>query len=159
MATKTIDPEAIWNSLIVDPIFQKGGLEEFQPKFRPFVDVLPEVLGVELLASKVSVKTLMKAKMLFIQYCVDNGFAKLVAESLGSSEEMFEDIFQSLLQQLKPLVEKTDELLKEYGVTEEQIFADPRYGIRPEVLEQINQGMTIGDLLITQPSVIVVNPS
>ncbi|CAN5171760.1 hypothetical protein BH09PAT1_BH09PAT1_1640 [soil metagenome] len=159
MAYKTVLAVEIWEALVEDPIFQKGGPEEMQLLMRPFVEALPVTLGEELLASLVSVPTLMKAKMLFLRYCIDNGFVKQAAEASGFPEFMLQGLLESLLGQLEQFVENSAQLLEESGMTEAEVFEQEKLGIRQEVLDQIRAGMTIEQLLVTQPSIIVVNPS
>ncbi len=156
MASQTVSKEAIWDALISDPRFQNSGPEELQQVFRPFVEALPEILE-ELLSVPVSVQAVMKAKLLFIKYCHAHEFVKKFTEILDFPADELEKYFQSLIEELIPLAGETAATLAKFGVTEEMILSEKMLSIRPEVSKKIKEGMTMGELLVTQPSVIVVN--
>jgi uncharacterized protein (DUF3820 family) len=142
--------------------------EAVREAMQPFIEAIPEVLEGQLDAP-VTLQSLMAAKFAFLRYCGDNQFiSKVVAampeEALGWFDRddlagMMEGMFGQLLDLAESIMEDVEGFLASQGVTEAQIMQHPKgLGLNPEAFALYEAGrLTIGDILVLQPMVIVKN--
>jgi hypothetical protein len=82
----TVSGEEILKVLAKDPRFNSMPTAETMA-LTPHILKLPEILGKDLLSTKVSLVSILKAKIAFVQYCLDNGLGSQVANNLLTSVE------------------------------------------------------------------------
>lgn len=134
---------------------------------KPFMLAIPEVLK-DILGKKVTLDTLLEAKVVFLRYLCENGYVSAVVKSmpeellgiLGRDDvlELMEGMVSELVEMLAEMAKDVPAFLEGQGVTEEQVMADPSMALKPNVLELYKAGkLTVADLLRLQPMVIVKN--
>lgn len=161
-----IDGNAVWGVLLADPAFRAGDSEGQILVLEPFVKALPDILE-KMLDKPVTLETLMQAKLAFLRYCLENGligkFAEVSREDSiflmdkDSLRAMLERTLDEVVNMLEAMVENVSGFLEEAGVTEEQVLTSPSVGLSVGNTEQYGNGtLTIADILLTQPSIIVI---
>jgi negative regulator of sigma E activity len=162
-----LDTEQVWNALAAEPAFNRQVPPAAQQAFKEVVAGLPETLAKHL-DEKVTLPTLMGAKLDLLERLLDTGFfgkmfALLPAEMLPFPvEEMAEMAAAQLKTQRGPLMEmvkNTEAFLASYGVTERQLMAAPTGGnLNAANLAAYDAGtLTIRGLLETQPAAVIMN--
>lgn len=162
----TVTSEAVWTKISKDPEFIQQP-EAVREATRPFVEALPTVL-VDLMDKPANLSNTMRAKVLFLRYCVDNGFIKAAVEAMPEESLGFfdrEDLVPMLESALSGAIEMADELtgdvtalLEENGLSEDDVMLGDKVGFTPETATLYRAGeLTIGRLLVTQPMIIVKN--
>jgi hypothetical protein len=156
----------VWRAFLADPLFLAEVPEEQWPIFRPYARALPEILA-DLLDESVTLGDLLKAKLRCIRYCLDVG---LVQEMIGLLPrgrlfvtpeiwiEMTLGLLQGRLLELEARVEDMSGFLEYACCTEEQAILRMRPTLSLKNLRRYRAGrMTIGDLLVSQPYILVRN--
>jgi len=162
----TVTSEAVWTKIGDDAEFLQQP-EAVREATRPYVEALPNVLA-DSLDQPANLNNTMRAKFLFLRYCVDNGFIKAAVEAMPEEALGFldrEDMFPMLESALAGAIEMADELtgdisalLEENGVTEDEVMLSPKVGFNTETAAMYRAGeLTIGELLVAQPMIIVKN--
>ncbi|MBY0538069.1 hypothetical protein K2P47_01575 [Patescibacteria group bacterium] len=148
----------VWEVALADPKFA-AKIPEGSPQrdvIRPFVEGSVEVLADQL-ETVVSLQTIADAKMKFLRYCVDNGLGKAMGDATGMGGTMLDGMLEQLIEMLEPIVADSITFLEENGVTEEQVMLSSQMGLNPDNQEKWRAGtLTIGELLLTQPSDILL---
>lgn len=73
-------------------------------------------------------------------------------------ESVISDMFSKLLDMIEPIARDCATFLEEQGVTEEQLMLSPQAGLSDENQALWKEGaLTIGDILGTQPEIILRN--
>lgn len=156
----------VWAKAKEDPEMLRQP-ESVQEAVRPYIEAAPVVLA-GLLDKPATLNNVMQAKVDFTRYCLERGFIKAAVdampdEALGffAREDlpaMFEGILTQLIVQVEELTGDVTALLKEYGVTEEEVMLGPQVGLNAEAQTLYRAGeLTIGKILAIQPTIIVKN--
>lgn len=161
-------PELVWDKILTDPEFADQP-ETVKDAMRPFFMAAPVVL-IDLLDLPVTLANLMTAKLMFLQYCLENDYIRTVVDAtpeealglFGPTEviALLESALCGLIQQLSELTnpEAVAELLAIQGITEEEVMLGPKVNFAPSTAVLYQNGeLTIRRLLIEQPMVIVKN--
>jgi hypothetical protein len=152
----------MWDALPVDPKFALMlPSAKAQAVFRKYVEEVPQILA-DLLDQPVTVENLIKSRLAFVRYGNEHGLinemvaasrvsdhAKLAAKWQGETDRLIES-FTDMLTNLSVFMGK-------YGVTDEKVFDDMNQTFPEELRQRIRSGMTIGDLLLEKPSIILLN--
>lgn len=153
--------EQVWAATTADPKFA-AEMPEGSPQrdaIRPFIEGSVKVLDDQL-EDTVTLQAIATAKMEFLRYCVENNFGKVMGDVMGMGGETITRLFKQLVDMLQPLSENMTAFLEENGVTEEQVMVSSQIGMSAENQQKWRDGtLTIGELLLTQPSVILQNDS
>jgi hypothetical protein len=162
----TVTAAAVWIKINEDVDFLQQP-ESVRDATRPYVEALPIILA-DMLNAPVTLNSVMKAKVAFLRYCVDNGFIKAAVdampdEALGFFDredlpEMFESLLTQAIDMAEELTGDVAGLLKENGLTEEKVMLGPSIGLNDEARSLYQAGeLIIGELLLIQPMLIVKN--
>lgn len=173
--------QAVLGALQNDPRYT-GMQQDARDIITPYITAAPEALGEDLLCSKVSAISFVQAKLVFLEYCLKNGFAEKSANLLVTAHEKAKidptivalKIKLPKLPPLKNLVKQTEKALnvlidyykkilvalpKTTGTglyTEPELLA--RLGLSVLVAEQsVTEGLTVADLLVLEPASILLN--
>lgn len=161
-----VTPEAIWMKLNEDQEFQAQP-EAVRKVTQPFIEALPTILANQL-DLPVTLNNLTQAKFDWMNYCLKNGYIEACmavmpdeAFNFYSREEMpdvMKELLEQALEMATGLIGHVEELLEEYGVTEDQILLQPKNGFNAEIRERyLAHTLTIGDVLLIQPAIITKN--
>lgn len=162
----TVTADVIWTKINEDVEFMQQP-EAVREAMRPYVEALPTILA-DMLDTPVTLTSATKAKVIFIRYCLDNGFVKAAVdampdEALGFFDrddlpEMMEGLLGQALEMAEEMIGNVQAMLEANGVTEEQVMLSSNVGFQAEAraLYQARK-LTIGKLLSVQPMVIVKN--
>jgi len=149
----------VWEAALADPKFA-AQVPEGSPQqdaIRPFVEGSVEAMADQL-DTVVNLQAIANAKMTFLRYCVDNGLGKVMGDAIGMGGAMLDGMFKQIIEMLEPIVANVTSFLEENGVTEEQVMVGSQVGMNAENQQKWRAGtLTIGELLMTQPSVILMN--
>jgi len=164
---KEVTPEAVWEALNRDPLFApKEDVEK--SAFKPYVEKLPVILKT-MLDKKVNLKNMASARYAYSQYIMKNGFLDAaIKAAIELIEEMpfsffdKEDIENMLKQSMKAtegmmkkIISNMPAFLKEFGLTERDYMIG-QVGFNKKTLKAYKAGtLTIGELLLEQPGIIV----
>lgn len=162
-----VSGDCVWKALLKEERFRAEVSEGQMPVFEPFVKVLPEVL-VDILDEPVTLATLMNAKAVFVRYCLENGFLHAIVATVPEEQlflfglegmvDMLEAALYGALDIFETIVGDAPAFLQSIGVTEEQVLTSPKVGMSKKNLKRYRAGkLTIADILVSQPSVIVKN--
>ncbi len=156
----------IWELVREEPEFRAYG-PSVQEAARPYVEEIGTVLA-DHLAKPVNLATIMSAKLAYLKYLSGTNYMKDVAAATPDEElswltreemvSMFNDAMPELLQAMEEFTKPAywKKLLKQMRVTEAQVMADEKIGLRGEAYSMYKQGkLTIGKLLELQPIVLV----
>lgn len=164
MAKKPVQPNEVWEAVLKDPEFaaQPPAMKE---ALRPFVEATPRVLA-DVLDHPATLESLMKAKMAFLRYCLDNGFIEeAVKATPKATREMFDGMEDTLKQLLDGALKAVQEVLQDvpaflanYEITERDVLTNPKVNLKGKALSLYDQGkLTVGDVLRLQPVIIIKN--
>lgn len=166
---KRVSGDAVWKALSEDPLFLAEIPEELWPALKPYIEALPEILA-DLLDEPVTLMTLLKAKAAFVRYCLESDYACEMAAAIPedqlffvgiSNEEVIarmDALTRGALQFLETIVEDVPGFLQVFDVTEEQAILAFKPVLSPENLKKYRAGkLTIGDILLSQPMLIIKN--
>ncbi len=159
-----VNGQQVWNSLQNDSHLK--GQEYLYPVLKPMVEAIPEILGDDL-QKPVSAETLVRGRMKFVRYCLEHDFIKDAVEAMPEDAfgffgkdgmgEMMEAALTSLVSFSEGFLEDVMGFLKDSGLTDEQVVLSPKTGLNAEMREKYTAGgMTMEDLMIGQPGVIVL---
>lgn len=160
-----ISGQDIWTALISDPSTEDVPAMHI---LEPYVVAMPEVLRT-LLEEKVTLGTLMKAKILFTRYLSTEKLATkqvmLIPPALlqGRDPVQIATAAEKAMEMLCQILEKTEvqlpDLLKAAGMTEETYFSSPKgLQMKSDVYKSYQAGtLTIAELLLQQPYLIIKN--
>ena len=159
-----VTPEAVWEAHLRDPEISALSPEMLEV-LREYVWQLPSLLLWDL-DKPATVATVLEAKLKFLKHCLENGFVKkaVAVERAGVFDEvlaeMMEGVFADLLFQFESSLDNLDEILKQNGMTDEELMLRDHMGLKEEAKSLYRSGeLTIGRLLLVQPSVISKNDS
>jgi hypothetical protein len=151
--------QQVWEAIIADPKFTSQ-MPEGSPQrdaIRPFIEGSVATLEDQL-ENTVTLQAIADAKLKFLRYCVKNNLGKVMGDVMGMGAEMLNGLLEQLIEMLEPMLENTTAFLEENGVTEEQVMTSPQVGMSANNQRKWREGtLTIGELLLTQPSVILQN--
>jgi len=153
--------QQVWEATIQDSKFAEQAPEgsPVREALRPFVEASVEVLD-ELLETTVSLQVIADAKMRFLRHCVEYDIGKIMGDVMGFGGDMFTSLFEQIIDMLEPLVKDIAAFFEEHGVTEEQVMLSDKVGLNAENQAKWRTGtLTLGELLLTQPGVILQNDS
>lgn len=130
-----------------------------------FMLAIPEALR-EFLDAPVTVTSIVNTKVAFIQFCIENNYvSKVIAASPQDSfgwmdpsvvAEMIQDALSNSFDLFSKFASDIPQFLREYGISEEKMMYS--FELRPELMERYRTGtLTIGELLMLQPMVILKN--
>lgn len=157
--TSSLTGAEVWAATVADPSFTEEVPEgdPMREVLRPFVEATPVVLA-DFLDKKATMETVVHAKLAFLKYCLKNGLVQKAADALGAMTGMLEQAFASVVSMLEASCENIPALLIQAGMTEEEAMLDPSMRFNEASKQAYNAGtLTIGDLLRTQPTVIIKN--
>lgn len=139
------------------------------PTYVEYTKAVANHLG-DKLQEKVTLKSLLEAKMSALDFCISNGWVERLAKAVlehspGANESLFAAMIEPavqlmpvLLDQLKDIVKDVPAFLEVNGINEQQIMESPKIGFNEANLKGYQDGtLTLGDLYMTQPSVIIKN--
>lgn len=138
------------------------------PDFVEYTKAVAVELG-DKLQQPVTLESLMNAKLAALEFCVSEGWAKRLSHAAlkasGVEDSMLDALAESALAMMPPLIEQLKEMaqdvpafLKEYGVAEQQVMESPQVGLNDANLQKYKEGsLTIAELYMTQPSIIIKN--
>ena len=164
MSKKTVLPQEVWNALLKHPEFASQP-PTMKKALRPFVEATPMVLA-DLLDQPATVESLMKAKVAFMRYCVNNGFIEAAVKATPKAtrslfegmEGMLKDALTTAISMAEAIAQDVPSVLAQYDVTERDLLINPKVGLTGKALSLYDKGkLTIGELLRLQPSIIVKN--
>lgn len=134
----------------------------YREALRPFLEASVDVLE-DMFNMPACVQTVAEAKLRYMRHCIDNGYTKVVVKILSSiigsaDESRVTDMYARVIGELKLVVYDAKASLNERGVTEETIMTSAWIGLNAENQEAWRNGtLTIGDILASQPEVILHN--
>ena len=156
--------ELIWLKINEDQEFQQQP-QVLREAMRPYIEAMPTVLS-DMLDQPVNLSTLVNAKLKFLRHSVDNGIIGVAINALpeeqksffGDESDMFQEMFNGIIDQLASMTGDLPGLLQEQEVTEEQVMLGPQLNLNPEsrILYKTGQ-LTIEKLLLVNPMVIYKN--
>lgn len=165
---KRVSGDAVWKALREDPVFLAETPEELWSALEPYIEALPEILGEDLLDESVTLTTLLKAKAAFIRYRLESDYTREMVAAIPEEQLFFvgmgneevtarmEALTRGALQFLEAIVEDVPCFLQALDVTEEQAILGLKPVLSPENLKKYRAGkLTIGDILLSQPMLIV----
>ncbi len=151
--------QQVWEAIIADQAFN-AEMPEGSPQreaMRPFIEGSLEALSDQL-DTAVSLESLLRAKLKYFQYCIDNNIGNVFADKVGMDASMVNDTFTGMVEVLEPMVADLLMFLEEHELTEEQLMLSPQVGLHKENVQRWRDGtLTIGILLATQPEVLLLN--
>lgn len=156
----------VWAKVMEDPEIAQQP-ESVRDALRPYIEALPTVLADQL-DQPADLANVMKAKIAFLRYCVDNGFIRAMVEAIpdealgfmsrGSLPDMLQSQMSGLIDAAEELTGDVKSLLDAQGVTEKQVMLSDDIGLNEEARSLYEVGsLTIGELLQVQPMVIAKN--
>jgi len=162
-----LDVKKVRAALLADPAFAAGLPESARATFDDLISVLPTVVG-DHLEKKVTLPSLMEAKLAVIEHMLDSGFigkmfAAVPEEQLpmpaGQMAEFMTMMFQQLRGPLMNMIHDAAGFLENYGMTERQALANAQGGrFSAQTLAAYDAGtLTIRSLLETQPAALLLN--
>ena len=151
--------QQVWEATTNDPKFAEempAGSAQ-REAIKPFIEGSVTALDGQLEES-VTLQTIADAKVKFLRYCVENNFGKVMDDVLGMGADMINGMLEQLIDMVEPMLADTTEFLEENGVTEEEVMVSAQIGMNDDNQKKWRAGtLTIGELLLTQPSVILQN--
>jgi hypothetical protein len=117
----------------------------------------------------VTLKSLIDAKLSALEFCISDGWAprltKAVLEASGVEKGIFTEMMDAALEMMPALVEQMKDFVKdipavlaELGITEQLMMKSEKVGLNKANLKKYADGtLTLGELYMTQPSVIIKN--
>jgi hypothetical protein len=148
----------------------------------PYILKIPEILGKELLSEQVSIPSLLKAKISFMKYCVDDGIgikiAKIFLENLAKAGRNARGIAKKV-NEFEPTVElvtkKVNKALNTIigslgKLLESKLSYPTPFKISSHIYRSLSmsdstinrcekENLTIADLLLIEPYIFMFNPS
>lgn len=164
MSKKSVQPQEVWEALEKHPEFASQP-PAMKKALRPFVEATPTVLA-DLLDQPATVESLMKAKIIFLRYCVDNGFIeaavkatpKAMRDLFDGVEDMLKSTLAAAIDMAEEIAQDVPGLLVQYEMTERDLLTNPKVGLAGKALSLYDKGkLTVGELLRLQPTIIVKN--
>ncbi len=149
----------VWETITADSQFIAQAPEGSAVRIatRPFIEGSVEALG-DPLENFVTPKVIFEAKVTFFRYCLENNFGKVVGDAVGMDADLATGMLVGLIEMLEPVIQNFLKFLEENGVTEEQIMIDPQIGLNTANQQKWRDGtLTLGELLLTQPAIILLN--
>jgi hypothetical protein len=159
----TVTGQQVLEAFKLDPHVTSPNDPQLQ-LMEPYIRALPEILADDL-DKLVTFQLLYSAKLRFLQYCRDGdmfGRASTVHPDLVGADSDIVDTLRAsldaLIEEMVELEPKLSEILAAQGLTEDDLFA--KVGLN-DALQALHQAgtLTLGDLLATQPGVLIVNES
>jgi hypothetical protein len=164
--TNGFDTQALWEALQSHPRFDDYIPLELREAYKSYVMEVPQVLA-HLLNEPVTVKTLIQAKFALFKLFTSRGLVELVVTKMSSElkvhmsdEEILSFAHDAIEQHGLKLETQAFNLSTNMiiaGVTDQDFFSNPDLGFSPELQKRIANGMTIGELLLERPSVIMMD--
>ena len=149
----------VWSASLADPKFASE-MPEGSPTrviIQPFIEAAPTALA-EFLDRPLTLKVFIDAKVAFLRYCLDNGFAEKMSDAVGFGGELVESALEAVIEMLAEVFKNVPAFLDERGITEEQVLLSPEVGLNDENKALYKSGtLTVADVLRTQPAVILKN--
>lgn len=147
----------VWDQLIETPQFGQQ-TKKVQDVYLPYIMALPTILR-QLSNEPATLSNLILAKITFMNAWLSNGSVFTIARKLGYSEPR--DLYDQYINEVDALTKVLDELplvLEAQRKTEEEFMLSPRVGLIGEAMKKCQAGtLTIGELLVLQPMVILDN--
>jgi hypothetical protein len=149
--------EQVWQAVIKDKKFANDILKGSPQRkaFRPFAVGSIEALA-EQLDNLVTVVEIIQAKAKFLQYCLENSFCNTYGVAVGMNPNICKREIEINLKLLESDVERAAVYLKKQVSVQEMLLVGSTIGVNSENIRKwrVNE-LTIGELLVTQPSVIL----
>lgn len=154
----TLTGQEVWEATLNDASFAKQMPEgPLRDAIRPFVEKSPEILAAYL-EKKVTLESFVQAKAAFIEYCLENGFADIMASAAGMDSGFIKDLLGYAHKMFSELLKDVVKFLEEHGITEDQVILSAKAGLNETNRELYKkEQLTIHELLRTQPGVILRN--
>ena len=164
MPTDPITGELIWNALIGEPAFAAQVPEDAHGVWEEVCHAVVPIVEPHL-GSPVDVETFLRVKFDMLTFMLDGEWTNriivaMTGEGLFSTmAEMAIGMLRSSLPQFEEILGNADAFLAAQGITLEQFLAHESGGrFEQTTLERWQEGgMTIRDLLLTQPSALFRN--
>lgn len=151
MTTVVPTPEAVWEVINADPEFLESS-KPIREAMRPYVEALPVILADQL-QDKVTFDSLKKAKLVFLQYCMANGFVQAMVEAmphpLRSRSNMPELIEKSMNQVIEATANGSSRAIQVQNLSS--------YMNEKAMALYESGALTIGGLLMVHPMYMVAN--
>ncbi len=112
-----------------------------------------------MLASRVTGRILFEAHLIFLRFCVDQGFVVEAAKIAGYDENEYIRHYQTWIKKLEQVIARYDALLFEKNLTEDSVLEAFREFTLRRTFTQMQKGMSMSELLVQGPSLIVANLS
>lgn len=152
-------PIQVWEATIADQNFVAKMPEGSRQReaIRPFIEGAVEALADQL-ENYVTIQTLVEAKFAYLRWCIENGLGRVMAEATGTNPRLIEPVLGKMFKMLEEMCNNLPALLERHSITEEQLMRDPKLGMNADNIEKWRSGvLTIGELLVTQPAIILSN--
>jgi len=155
-----LDPDQIWKAYLenVEASKVSGDLvysKEFLEIIEPTVKALPEILKDQL-EKKVTFDSVGRARITYLKYCLNNGSVDKLLRLWGLDAEgafVVKEMIKDLVERFEETLKDAPAILEARGVTEEDVMLSR---LSKENFEKYKKGnLTIGDLIASQPSLIV----
>ncbi len=156
----------VWSKVVTDPSYGQMS-KRTQAATKPYINRLPEVLA-PVKDDPFSYKSLINAKLLFLQFSLSSGMLDAHVKTLTKAElgfftqqgviEVIKGTLTDLLDRYASTARDFEEMLKSSGITERDMILSPALGLVPEAKALYLKGeLTIGKLIEIQPILIVKN--
>lgn len=168
MEKSQISAEEIWAKLLENDEIGKRS-DAAKQIIRSFVEKLPEIL-LPLLEQPATLVNILTAKVLYLTYCVENGFCVAIyeqfsEESLGFLGRKGFTAFLGMsfcitISHKQYMIDNLMEILKEFSETEEDIIFGSAVDLKEDLCEFYKSdpiSLTIGELLLLDPYIIIRN--
>ncbi len=149
----------VWDAIQTDPGFAAEAPADSPQReiIRPFIEGSVTALDSQL-DTVVTLQTLADAKVAFLRYCLEHNLGRAMSNALGVSEGMLTMMLQRLVDMFAQITSDMDAFLKENGITEDEVMAGPQIGLNATCKQKWQDGtLTIGELLLLQPAIILQN--
>jgi len=162
----TITGTAVWVEIQKDATFMNQGYQYEEPAkiLREYLEnELLEIIG-DMIGKQATIANLLETKVLCIKHALNSGLIlrtirAMPNEALKACGFSINDVLEMTMNSLTnsiPILEKiakdVPDFLKQHGVSEEVIYTN--IGVNQENIGKI-ETLTIGDILISQPGVIL----
>ncbi|HRN71049.1 MAG TPA: hypothetical protein PLS49_07770 [Candidatus Woesebacteria bacterium] len=127
-----------------DPVFHNFNNKHLVPDLLDIAENLPSILGA-LISEQATLQTICRARLLFIDHCMSLQVPALSMKMYQENWRIQLEIANRIMNDPDPIFSDTDIL-------------SLRFGARSKIIEIIQQGATILDVVLTEPGLICVNP-
>lgn len=145
----------VWEAILTDPQFIPQIPEGNSPQraaIRPYIEGSVRALGDQL-DTIVTLQSYAKARASYLRFCVENDYGEVMR---GVGWTVPKGMFKYLSEMYESIAEDTTEFLEDNCMTEEEVMLSQIIELNPDNQLKYREGtLTIGELLLTQPTVII----